>query len=305
MEKRLSIGLYRYLFASVTIALVVIATTIHAQTPRIIFNIPDLEVNRGDTVFLDVTIDNFQDTIAGFQFQLKTSRPDIVRFSTQSVPNVDTVGTLVGGFEYIQVIDSSSVGTQYWFRCIANVFGVDGINERGFPPQQGGIALRVPVIVEPLPDLTNGNVADLIISKPFDFSDPNANSIGVHTDTLYDTVFYQCTAWAGSSCLNWSELPNGDNGYDSLYAYSYLSGYLDTTIVVPVHGSVTIVENMCDNDLNGTVDVADLSCLVSYLWSSGGQNCPSVYCNTNETPYPDVGDLSFLVNYLFKGGPKP
>ena len=44
----------------------------------------------------------------------------------------------------------------------ANVFGVDLINERGFGPQQGGVALRIPVIVQPLPDLSSGDIAELI-----------------------------------------------------------------------------------------------------------------------------------------------
>ena len=305
MGKISSICACRYVLFFFLFAIIPSTQTVQAQTPRIVFSVPDVEINRGDTVFLDVVLDNFQDTIAGFQFQLKSTRPDLVRFKTQTVPNIDTIGTLVGGFEYIQVIDSSFVGDQYWFRCIANVFGFDGINERGFGPQQGGIALRIPVIVNPFPDLTDGRMSEIIIVEPFDFSDPNANSIGVVTETIFDTIFYECTAWAGSACLNWLELPDGDNGYDSMYAYTYPLGHLDTTVVVPVHGSVTIIENMCDNNLDGEVNVADLTCLVSYLWSATGDGCPDIYCNTNEIPYPDVGDLTVLVSYLFRGGAKP
>ena len=280
------------------------------EIPEIIFTIPDTTLSPGETeTYLNIYIDNFYDTIAGFQFQVIADRPDLVTFNFTH-GGFDTAGTLVSGFEYVSASDTSGTGQMLWFRCIANADPFDGYNTPGFAPQQGGVVVRIPVNTNPNPDTTGDMTCNLTIIKPFDFSDPWGNSIGVVTDTLTDTIYYQCTEWSGDSCLNWVMVDGYTEPYDSIYIYNYLHGWLDTTVVVPVHGKITISTGpmTCDNNGDGTINIADITCLVNYLFQTWDeQSCPyTESCSWNNSySTPTITDLSAMIDYLFSSGPPP
>jgi hypothetical protein len=60
-------------------------------------------------------------------------------------------------------------------------------------------------------------------------------------------------------------------------------------------------------DMNGTstVDIADLTYLVAYMFKSGPAPLSPALANVNGTGGIDVADLTFLVAYMFKDGPAP
>lgn len=273
-------------------------------SPEIIFTVPDTGlVVTQSSPYLSIYLDNYQDTVAGFQFVLVSQRPDLVRFDF-SGGGFDTSGTLLSGFEWVSAQDPSGNGSRYWLRCIANANPFDGHNYWGFPPQQGGIALRVPLILNLADTGCLQSVVD--VTTPFDFSTPEGISIGVVTDTLYDTTFYRCLEWFGNECLTWEQIATGEQGYDSIALEPYLHGWLDTTRVIKVPGSITVLPSLnCDNDFDGSVDIADLSCLVSRLFGQGnGSGCDG-YCDADLSGETDISDLTMLVEYLFFGGPPP
>jgi hypothetical protein len=275
-----------------------------ALSPEIIFTVPDTALLAAQSQpYLSIYLDNFQDTVAGFQFVLVSERPDLVRFDLSN-GGFDTAGTLLSGFEWVSAQDPSGNGSRYWLRCIANANPFDGHNYWGFPPQQGGVALRVPLI------LTAPGAGDpygaISVTTPFDFSTPEGISIGVVTDTLYDTTFYHCTEWFGSVCLSYEQIGSGINGYDSIFLDPYLYGYLDTTRVIRIPGSVTVlVTPNCDIDANSIIDIADLSCLVSRLFGLGNGSGCTGWCDADLSGGTDISDLTMLVEYLFFGGPPP
>ncbi len=64
-------------------------------------------------------------------------------------------------------------------------------------------------------------------------------------------------------------------------------------------------------DINGdgspTVDISDLTYLVSYMFSGGPAPDPMWVANVNgrDGLNPDISDLTYLVSYMFSGGPAP
>ncbi|RKX24797.1 MAG: hypothetical protein DRP47_10820 [Candidatus Zixiibacteriota bacterium] len=285
------------------------SSVVHADPPLVVLDVVDTSIALGqNNVYISVFLSNYYDTIAGFQFQLEVDRPDLVTFNFDN-DGFDTTGTLLSGFEYVQAIDTSLTGHLLWFRCIANADPFDGINTPGIPPQQEGLVVRLPINTTVSPDTTAGLTCHLTIVSPFDFSDPWGNSLGVITDTLTDTIYYKCVQWEADSCLEWIMVDGYTEEYDSVYIYDYLSGYLDTTVVIPSHGSITVVDAIlvCDNDDSGDITIADLTCLVTYLFGGGDPvRCPLVeYCCSGGSGEPNISDLTMLVNYLFTGGPPP
>ncbi len=282
--------------------------TANAQSVEVVLNVMDTSLSPGENnAFINVYLTNYYDTIAGFQFQLKINRPDLVSFNYEN-EGFDTTNTLISGFEYVQAIDTSGTGNNLWFRCIANADPFDGIFTTGIPPQQGGLVVRLPVSTTPFADTLSSLTCDLDITFPYDFSDPWGNSLGVITDTLLDTIYYQCTSWLEDSCLEWVMVDGDTTNYDSVYIYEYYSGYLDTTVIVPSHGSITLNAPYikCDNDGDGQINVSDAVCFVNYIFKSWDQDlCPYVLLCSESGADPNIGDLVRLVDYLFRGGPRP
>ncbi len=298
------------LFATICLITSIIVDQSRAEVPRIILTVADTALYPGqDGTCINVYLDNFVDTIAGFQFQLRSERPDLVTFNFEH-GGFDTSGTLVSGFEYVEVRDTSVTEELLWFRCIADL-PFDTNITHGIIPQQGGPAVRIPVNTTATPDTSGSLTSVLTIVKPFDFSDPWGNSIGVVTDTLTDTIYYLCTEWQEDSCHTWEMVNPDSSDYDSVHVYDYLYGWLDTTVVVPNHGSVTLLapdQTFCDNDGDGQITVIDLSCLVDYLFRGhpDAEACPYVtYCRSEELGMPGVDMLTELVDFLFRGGPLP
>ena len=278
-----------------------------AQVPELVFSVPDTSVASGEVeTLLNIYITNYFDTIAGFQFVLVSERPDLVSFNFDN-GGFDTAGTLVSGFEYVQSIDRAGDQSEIWFRCIANL-PFDTINYRGFPPQQGGVAVKIPYDTAPLPDSVLTSI--ISVTTPVDFSDPWGYSLGVVTETIYDTTFYLCNLWQNDTCLEWLEVDPDSTGYDSLYVDTSLYGYLDTTRVIIIDGSITVQGSrlQCDFDSDGGITVVDLITFVQCLFGNPPpppEVCQAIECDADGSGAVNVADITYLVNYLFFGGSPP
>jgi Dockerin type I domain len=274
--------------------------------PRIILSAPDTVATVGQTFEVRVYLDNFVDVIEGFQFVLRSTRPDLARFLfadtaySPSFTGYDTTGTLTANYEYQQAINRAGNGSEIWFRCIADL----PFNGRSTPPtapQQGGVGVKFRMRLSP-PAVLTDNSLQLIITTPFDFSDPFGNSIGVVTDTTWDTLLLDCMVGPPDSCTSWGPCEDTLN-CDSTQITFTRHSYLDTTQVVPNHGSLVVQVPHCDNDGDGKVNLVDLLCLVSYLF--GDYTCPTQNCDANGNGRENVVDLTYLVQFLFGGGPPP
>ena len=60
-----------------------------------------------------------------------------------------------------------------------------------------------------------------------------------------------------------------------------------------------------DANLDGSLDVGDISFLVDYLFQGGPQSVCPLEADVNASGGTDVADLTYLVDYLFVGGPAP
>lgn len=84
-------------------------------------------------------------------------------------------------------------------------------------------------------------------------------------------------------------------------------------IIEVVSAEPCTLESCCrglvDGDLNmdGMLDLADLLCLVRYVFIAPDPGCCLEEANVNDSPggFVDLSDVLYLVNYLFLGGPPP
>ena len=296
--------LYRGLY---TVLFLLIVQSTSAQVPRIFFSVSDTSTHIADSGgWLSVYIDNYQDTVFGFQFVLQSSRPDIVWFDFAD-GGFDTSGTLVSGFQYMQGLDVNGDQSAFWYRCIADVPWVLG-SKNGFGPQQGGVAVRVRYrTASVLPPDTQFVVSQLTIEQPFDFSDPYGVSIGIVVDTSIDTSYWHCAAMLADSCTSWIAVDSTSLLIDSIGVDTTRTPYLDTTQVIAWAGSITVLSQpLCDNDNDGEISIGDLVCLVNYMFiPQVPPLCPDIYCDANHSGEIEIADLTILVAYMFKGGPPP
>jgi hypothetical protein len=283
-----------------------------ANTPRIIMEVPDTVVPPGVSgQWLTIYLSNFLDSIAGVQFQLLIDNPDLMLWDLSGEP-FDTTGTLTSGFELAAARDTSGTGTIIRYSALAN-FPFDGVYTPGFGPQQGGVLVRLPFATAAIADTVTDRTCHISIVAPIAFSDPDANQIGIITDTLLDTIYLQCTLIVADTCEGYVPVDPDTASYDSVHIYPYLYGYLDTSQVLLSDGSITLAvppQVNCDLTNDSSVNVSDISCLVSYLFLGESGGCsPLVYCGCNNggtlPEEPNVGDLACLVDYLFRGGPPP
>lgn len=56
---------------------------------------------------------------------------------------------------------------------------------------------------------------------------------------------------------------------------------------------------------DGLVNVADIVCLVNYLYKGGSEPCPPEAGDATSDCVVNVADIVYLVNYLYRGGDPP
>lgn len=278
-----------------------------AQTPRIVVSVGDTAFVAGSrSNYLSIRVSNYVDSIGGVGLRLRTERPDLVTFDFSGA-GFDSTSTLISGWEYLFVIDSTHNGV-HWRIAAAADFYPDQNRPSPIPPQSGGLVVRVPIITPHNPDTSQPLIAPITLYGMQEFSTPVGQLIGVVTDTVVDTSYFACRSWIGDSCSVWVQVDPSAEPYDSVAYDSSLVGYVDTSVVVPVHGSVTLIPSkQCDITADNMLDLSDLICLVNHLFlGQSGSDCIGIdYCDADGSGTTDLSDLIALVNYLFMGGSPP
>ncbi len=284
-----------------------------AQLPDIVFNVPDTTASTSDSlIWLNLYFSNYFDTVAGIQFQLQLSRPDLIRFDF-SDSGFSPAGTLLEEWDLLTATDQSDSATVLRFSGLANFIN-DPVIIPGILPQHDGTILRLPLIVTTPPDLTGSATCNIDIVAPTSFSDFDGNSIGIATDTLTDTLYFLCTDSLADSCIHYEPVDPDTSNYDSVYIYEYLDGYMDSSKVILDNGSITVIASLqslsCDFTGDTEYSVSDLTCLVNFLFGVlDSQQCPNTFCDCdssgNEPNEPNVSDLTCIIDFLFRGGPAP
>lgn len=280
-----------------------------ADLPRIILDVADTAVSAGGSQgWLTLYFSNYSDSVGGVEVRLIVDRPDLVWFDLANA-SYDTVGTLLSGFELVSARDSAGQSV-YRLLAMANL-PFSGPETPPLPPQSGDVLVRVPFSTTAQPDTTAGLTCNIDLLEPYVFSDGLGYAIGmVVVDTVPDTLFYRCTSWEGDSCLAWAQIDPDTSAWDSLYIYDYYVQELDTTQVVMVSGSITVLPAeslMCDFNDDGSYSISDLTCMIDFLFRGGG--CTLVYCDCdssgNDPAQPNIADLTCMVAFLFRGGTPP
>ncbi|MGH8015652.1 MAG: hypothetical protein ACREBV_05635, partial [Candidatus Zixiibacteriota bacterium] len=228
--------------------------------------------------------------------------------------NLDTTGTLIAGWEYVDSRSFSGVGTDILIVGIANLPG--GPVTKGFSPQQGGTLVKVLADVFDDTDPFTDSIVQLLIFK--DFKDYfNFAMPGYHIwepTPLWDTSGFVCTQWQIDTtqnptdtigCLNWEQTPLPP--WDSMVITIDTQYVLDTTAVCVNDGSVKIALPYICGDANddGTVgNILDLTFFIDWIFRSGP---PSLYIESMDVNCDgssgNVLDLTLIVDRIFRGGP--
>lgn len=330
-------------------------------------NFPELSITISDTTaapgeqnsVIAVYLDNYADSIAGFNIWVRLSNIEIVEFqvdtttvydtlfwrcseysgpdcidssdvtdsvqadpgypydwmdidtNTVEVGSIDTSGTLISGWEYVT---AAPLGNKYDLNIVGFADQAGGDVTPGFAPQSGGTLVKLLADVYDYPD----SVLDTLGANPvgitieydvlshFGFSRPDGSSIGLAYEQILDTNMWICEQWLGDECQSWVRTPSPP--YDSIEIVPDSVAYLDTTKVLIDEGSLTIESNsfMC-GDANGdlTVNIADMTYMVNYLFAGGAEPTPIDAGDVNCDGTVNISDMTYMVNYLFGGGPIP
>jgi len=229
--------------------------------------------------------------------------------------NIDTVGTLVGGWELVE--SRSLGGAGYDIKITASTeappVGPPYVPGVGYP-QYGDIPLiKIMGDIKDIPDEdTLRTVKIKIISTSlnhFSFSDQEGNGIGIVTTELEDTLWWECAAWADpETCISWRRVSTGPS--DSFELDTILVGHLDTSVVFLKDGSLTVEMGMCgDANNDGDVNLLDILFLISNIYSGGPEpeNPMMADCNCDGDPGANINllDILHLISYIYSTPPGP
>ncbi len=283
---------------------VFLATPVNSQL-LIDFTVGSNVANPGDAnVAIPIYLQNTADTVAGFSFWLQLSHPGLAHFQM----TVDTIGTLISGWQYIDAVSFSGTNLDIKVIGLANI--VAPPFNPGLAPQDGSVPLlNLYLDVVPIPDTMVSRTADIIPNTMLDhfgFSDPQGNLIGVIVDSILDTNYFVCNLWSGPNCVDSSQVSEG-SPYDwMIISWDYYA-YLDTSALHVTAGFLSVLpEFVCgDFTVDGEVNISDLTTYVDYMFAGGPlpQFWQAMDCDGDEEL--NVIDLTCFVEFMFAGGPAP
>jgi len=264
--------------------------------------------NQQDAV-IPVFVENPTDSIAGFLFHFNLNRPDMIYFSGTTDDIIDTSGTLISGWRLVSVTSPGGTGHDLKVVALSNMPPNPIIP--AIAPQSGNIPLiKLKADVYNVPDTASDRLAQLQIVEEnfsnFQFSDEDGQMIGLIQDTIYDTAWFQCTAWAdppnNTICINWIRVPSPPA--DSFYVDTTLTPVLDTAKVIVFDG-LFVIHQCGDANGNGTINILDGTYLINYLYRQGPPPPALLAGDANGNGALNILDVTFLIEYLYKGGSIP
>ena len=284
----------------------------------------EVSISIGDTtafpntanIAIPISIDNPVDTIIAFELHIQLTEqlfpPGIMIFQT----DIDTTGTLIAGWEYIESQSLSGNGTDLLIIGIADIPG--GLITPGFAPQSGGTFCNLLADVLDVPDTLTVRTVSLSINTLFIdnfnivMADPSWSPWTY--ETYWYTIGWICTEWDIDTtqnppdtldCLSWqrTSLPP----WDSIEVVLDSNAVLDTTRICITDGSLEVLQSYVCGDANadGTAgNILDLTFLVDRIFRGGPQSDPPVASDLNcDGGYGNILDLTLMVDRIFRSGP--
>jgi hypothetical protein len=293
-------------------------------------------------VSIPIYLENYADSIAGFELWLILDRSDIFEFQTyvetgavttywanagpdQSEPvrvpelmarmnpeSYDHFAVQTGEITKVK-IDTTGTLISGW-----QIIETRSLGGLGYDAKITCLANGIPEPYNPsfgypnygdMPYSQEDRTASIMISHDnfdnFGFSDPQGQLIGLKYDTLVDTTCYDCIAWDGDICLIWEPV-SGTTGDSCVYDTS-LVAVLDTTVVRINNGALTVAREFICGDANDdvAVNLLDATFLVNYLYRDGLPPEPIEAGDVDNSGGLNLFDATYLIDYLYKEGPAP
>nr|MBN2277649.1 hypothetical protein [candidate division Zixibacteria bacterium] len=228
------------------------------------------------------------------------------------IGNFDTTGTLISGWEYVR--SNSMSGGPYDIKVVgqANQLKPPYTTGIGYPQVGEKPLFKILADVYDIPDEMTDRTVTIYVQATtadnFSFSDEKGNAIGILTDTIYDTTWYECLVWEGGICTLWEEVEEGPT--DSfVISDTILNGHIDTSKVYIFNGSLTIElpppYDCGDVNCSNSVNILDATYMINYLYRGGPAPCVADLMDVNCDTKRNILDATYLINYLYRGGPSP
>ncbi len=254
-------------FVAVSWAILLILSGGHAQAgSELDIDVEDVTAFPGEQgVVIPIYMNNYSDTVAGFNLWLILDRPDIMEFQI----DLDRSSTLIEDWE---IWGANSLGGQGHDLVIMGVSNSMPPYSNAIPPQDGVIPLvKVIADVYNIPDtMTDRTVNIHVVTEPLDhfsFSDPWGNCIGFTGGEL-DTTKVTITDGSLTVLVPICGDIDGSGDDPNVVDLTYLVNYLF------VSGPPPPVPEMANVDGVSGIYVTDLTYLVAYLFTSGpGPDC--------------------------------
>jgi len=235
--------------------------------------------------------------------------PLIVHIDTlvAEVGNIDTVGSLIGGWDYVSTRSYSLDQVDVKVTAIANTIG--GSTNKKIPSgQYGGLLFRLLGDIEEIEDDDTNRVVEIRVEshalQHFIFSRPDGSAIGIHNREVPDSNLWRCVSWGGipyeSPCMGYDRVTTPP--YDSVEYIMDTVAYLDTTEVYIDEGSLTVLAGVCgncNNDPNDVIDISDITYIIASLYLYGPPFENPVLCDINCDNEVDISDIVGLIDYLY------
>ncbi|MFH2034883.1 MAG: dockerin type I repeat-containing protein [Candidatus Zixiibacteriota bacterium] len=263
----------------------------------------------GGTGVFSIYMNNFADTVVGFDLLLLLGNSEVAEFMVDDVTGnaiFDTTGTLCSGWEYIQARTMSSSGYAIRIVGLADILNGPFVNP-GISPQSNGVPLiKIPVAI--LNPMFQTGVEIFIQSdmlSDFTFVDPSGANIGLIEITTPDTSWFNCQSWNGDECLLWEEVSSAPA--DSFYVEYSTTPLLDTEYVCISNGSLTLLDGILCGDANGDriVNILDITRTIGCIYFPIDPPCDLSMMDVDGNGTINILDLVYIIKYLYKGGPAP
>lgn len=298
-----------------------------AQFPRVVVTVGDTTALPGETnTVISIYLDNYQDSIAGFNLWIQLDRPDLIRFQTDAGISIDTTYWICNEYDPFDTlscidstlttplaaydtfyVDTNSIlignhdttgtlisGWEYVDSRSLSGFGTDiniaAVSNMPAPPETPAIAPQQGgLLIKILAD---------VLAVPDEELDRTVNLIIQHDfidhfnlsrpDGSSIGIYYE--PFIDTTCWTCMQMCGPD-----CCSWKKIpvppSGICDSMIIAPDSSPYINTDTVVLND-------GSLTVLFPPQWICGD-------ANSSGSPIIDIVDLSYIVDYLFRGGPAP